>query len=310
MKFSKGWIAVFLVVGLAAVLAFPASAWNCGKYNFRVTGSGSVQVENESDSDEPSQDADVFVNGSKVINNANVPAMKAGADWQEFATISVPGGDWSWRVKGETDCSDDGEHEGDRPTATPDPTSRPSATPDPTTTPKRPTETLTPSPTETVLPSATPTTTETDIPDPSPTDKPQPSKTSRPQPSDTPKPRPTDTPKPTLTAVPSATSSPAPSATASPTLTETAYPCECFDDLEVWAHLHIDDEAKGQLADAIDLGNEDLVAAFGQLYNGEGQQLIAAELRAINDKLTWLLAGMLVSATSLGLVYYGMNRPR
>jgi hypothetical protein len=132
---------VFAIMGSRAL-------WDCGDnsgYNFRVTSSGSVQVENHSDSNEPAQEADVFINGSKVINDADVPAMKAGTS---FESISPPPGSWEWRVKGETDCGDSGEHRSNTPTPPP-----PTKTPEPTATPEPtftdvPTDTLTPEPTD------------------------------------------------------------------------------------------------------------------------------------------------------------------
>jgi hypothetical protein len=188
--------------------------WDCGDnsgYNFRVTSSGSVQVENHSNSNEPDQEADVFINGSKVINDADVPAMKAGTGWTSFESINPPPGSWEWRVVGESDCGDDGEHSS--PTSTPPPptkTPEPTATPEPTFT-DVPTETLTPEPTD-VPPTQTAKPTDTSEPKPSDTPKPDPTDTPKPQP------RPTNTPKPAPTSThQSATSTP-------PVLTLTATP--------------------------------------------------------------------------------------
>jgi hypothetical protein len=119
MNVKRIFLAAIIVVALA--LPSVASAWDCKGYNFNVTGGGSVRVENTSNSNEPSQTADVFVNGSKVINNASVPSMPAGTGWTEFATVTVPSGDWSWRVVGSSDCSDEGSYRGEV-TATPTPT--------------------------------------------------------------------------------------------------------------------------------------------------------------------------------------------
>lgn len=276
MKVSRGWWAVILVLAVATFKVYDVQAWNCKGYNFRVTSLGSVQVENRSGSDEPSQEADVYVNGSKVINDARVPAMDAETGWKEFATVRVPSGDWSWKVKGESDCSDDGEHDGKKPTATPDPTvPRPTATPDPTAT-KKPRSTETPKPTVTdtftdtpeptrtkIVPSQTVNPTDTPRPRPTNTPKPDPSDTPRPNPSDTPKPKPSSTPRPKPSSTPSSMPSATPSETATQIYVETI-DCECFDDLEVWAYLHIDDEAKAQLIDAIYWGNEPLVNAVEQ----------------------------------------------
>lgn len=200
---------------MAVVLAkvWTVYAWQCGDnegYNFRVTSSGSGQVENHSDNNEPAQEADIFVNGKKVINDADVPAMKAGTSWIEFDSIDPPSGDWTWQVKGKTDCGDRGEHKGDDPTKTPRP---PTHTPDPTATDK-PRPSATPDPTFTSEP------TETPIP---PTDTPvPPTNTPRPDPTDTPKPKPSDTSKPPPT---STLERPTASATIpSPTVTLTASP--------------------------------------------------------------------------------------
>ena len=239
---------VFSIMGSRAL-------WNCGSnsgYSFRVTSSGSVQVQNHSDDNEPAQKADVFINGELVIDDADVPAMNAGTDWIEFAHIYPPAGNWEWRVKGESDCSDSGEHLSstpppptdtevptatsdpsptDRLTATPDPDPEPSATPDPEPT-KKPTRTPDPEPsatddddddpTRTPKPTRTKEPEDTETPDPTKTQKPtrtpdpEPTDTSRPDPTDTPRPQPdpTDTPKPQPE--PSNTNIPAPTFTQKP----------------------------------------------------------------------------------------------
>jgi len=260
------------------------SLWDCGDnegYNFRVTSSGSVQVENHSDSNEPAQEADVFVNGQKVINDADVPAMKAGTSWTSFDSINPPSGSWEWRVKGETDCGDRGEHEGDDPTKTPKP---PTETPDPTAT-DTPEPTSTPvTPTHTVEPTDTPPT----ATKPRPTDPPRDTDTPKPDPSDTPRP-----PAPTSTQKPSATKPPATS-TATSVTTEvppTDVKCECVTPaeggVEVWAYIHIEDAARDQLAKAIALGNEPLVKAVEQ---GGVSVLVEAELQPILYALVGIFA--------------------
>src|SRR3990172_2647429 len=143
--FGLSVLAIFVV---GALFPMPASAWDCGKYGFQVTGSGQVQVENRSSSNENAQKADVFVNGSKVLNDVQVPSMPKGTDWTDFAEITPPSGDWTWKVKGESDCEDTGEHHGMVST----PTTVPTLPPTPV-----PTATLEPSPvpTTTTIPSAT-----------------------------------------------------------------------------------------------------------------------------------------------------------
>jgi hypothetical protein len=178
MNVKRIFLAAIIVVALA--LPSVASAWDCKGYNFNVTGGGSVRVENTSNSNEPSQTADVFVNGSKVINNASVPSMPAGTGWTEFATVTVPSGDWSWRVVGSSDCSDEGSYRGEV-TATPTPTF------------EQPTSTHTPKPTKTPT-NVPPTETETPVP---PTDTPEPTNTPtevEPTPTGTFEPTPTDVP--------------------------------------------------------------------------------------------------------------------
>ena len=139
-------LSIVLVTVLGAGAFSAADAWACSQYNFRVTDSGTVEVENRSDRDEPSQNADVYIN-SNYEDTFNVPAMPRNTGWTTIGNISVPSGNWSWEVVGSKDCQDSGNHQG--PTATP------------TNTPVTPTPTDTPEPTNTptpVPPTATPTT--------------------------------------------------------------------------------------------------------------------------------------------------------
>ncbi len=200
---------VLLGVLVVAVLVLPSAvgAWDCKEYNFNVTARGSVQVENRSNNDEPSQTANVFINGDRVLKDVVVPAMPAGSGWTEFTTVDVPDGTWTWRVVGSDDCNDKGSR-GD-PTATPDPTAtftpdvtetpRPTKTPKPTRTPTEiePTDTDTPEPTDTpVVPTRTSTPTDTESPLPTETPVVTDTPTATP---DTPTPTPTETPLPTET---------------------------------------------------------------------------------------------------------------
>ncbi|HLE03491.1 MAG TPA: hypothetical protein VI729_02610 [Anaerolineales bacterium] len=214
-------ISILAIFAVGILFPQPASAWDCGKYNFRVTASGQVQAENRSSSNENAQKADVFVNGSKVLNDAQVPSMPKETDWTGFAEIVPPADDWTWRVKGESDCEDEGEHHGAVSTATPAPTAPPTSVP--TATPE-----LSASPTATAVPPAT----STPQPTASPTQDSQPTQTATltqvppSEPTDTPKPAPTQT-SPPATSRPIATATDRPLgtpfglavATATPTTT-------------------------------------------------------------------------------------------
>jgi hypothetical protein len=206
--FGLSVLAIFVV---GALFPMPASAWDCGRYNFRVTESGQVQIENRSGSNENAQKADVFVNGSKVLNDAQVPSMPKGTDWTSFSEITPPPGDWTWRVKGESDCEDTGEHHGVVSTATPVSTAPPTSVPTATAEPSDvPTATAVASATATLPPTA------------SPTQEPQRTETATltqvpPPPQPPPPPEPTDTPKPAPTQTsPPATSRPIATATDRP----------------------------------------------------------------------------------------------
>jgi hypothetical protein len=198
-------LSIFSILLVGALFPQPASAWDCGKYNFQITASGQVQIENRSSSNENAQRADVFVNGPKVLNDAQVPSMPKGTDWTGFAEITPPSGDWTWRVKGESDCEDTGEHTGSTATPVPTlpPTPVPTATSEPSATPTATavaSATGTPPPTATPTQEPQPTVTLTQIPPPpppppGPTDTPQPAPT-RTLPPSTPRPTATETERP------------------------------------------------------------------------------------------------------------------
>jgi len=184
------WLVLLMAVLLDIFSAKPALAWDCTRYNFRVTEQGEVQVENRSDNDEPAQSADIWINGEKVLEDVPVPEMEKDTGWTSFAQIYTPrSGDWTWRVKGSKDCEDSGEHEGDEPEPTI--TSEPTGTlvPKETAT-DEPTEVH---PTEALEPSSTPD----PIPEPTLTPDPTPEHTDEPKPSKTPKPTLEPTSKPT-----------------------------------------------------------------------------------------------------------------
>lgn len=131
---------VFLVSQSAE---FRTQAWDCTKYVFEVSEDGVVTTRNGSTRNEPSQRADVKING-ELVATLDVPALDAG----EAATIGnvpVPDNGFFWEVIGSKDCEDQGSYE---PKETPTPS--PSPTPEPTVT-----GTVTPSPSPTVTPSIT-----------------------------------------------------------------------------------------------------------------------------------------------------------
>lgn len=86
---------------------------------------------------------------------------------------------------------------------------------------------------------------------------------------------------------------------------------------EVWAYLHLDQEAIVALAQAIEAGNErsnKYIEQHGELIRDQSDDLIravdgvAAEVDRLRNMLVWIFIAILVSAGSLGLVYYGVNR--
>ena len=323
--------ASLLVLILALVLPLTAQAWDCRRYNFRVTDGGSVDVENRSGSDEPAQKADVFVNGSKVIDDAQVPAMPAGTGWTNFAQVNVPAGDWTWEVEGEKDCGDDGEHEGRDPTKTPKPpteTPRPSHTPDPT-----PTHTVEPSDT----PEDTPTATETPVTpthtvEPSDTPADTPTATKRPpDPSDTPPPdtkTPTPkvkTPEPTETATPQIVTPTPSTPTITPTATE-GCPCGYPEHIEAWIDFEYPLKeffVDLSIQNAVDTREymTDLAGAQSRSQRESAELIadgsyavataVAENTRAVGDVRQMLLGLGVVLAGAAGaggLLYYGVSR--
>ena len=236
---------------------FSAEAWDCEGYNFRVTASGSVQVENRSSNDEPAQEADVFVLGDLIINDAEVPAMKAGMDWTEFEQLpGIPRGNWNWEVIGEKDCRDNGEFEDEEPELTPTlelsntPAPTVTSVPELTVTPSmEPTDTFTPEPTGTLVPTEEATETlevtstpgPSDTPTPKPTEKPEPIKTNTPIVVSTNTPLP---PTPTPTSAPIGTAAISMVQTATPTIVACPYTCcPICCGCQVQAQLGVDSEA-------------------------------------------------------------------
>ena len=178
-------------------------AWDCSKYNFSVSGSGVVTVQNNSSRSEPPQKAIIKINGSQVAE-FDVPALSIGQS-ATLGTVSVPTSTFSWQVIGTKDCQNSGQASPvvsckqltfniETPEETPTPTK--TITPSPTNTPT-PTKTGTPTPTLTGTLTPTPTGTPTNTPTPTPTEPP------RGGPSPTP--TPTNNPSPTGTYVAQAT---------------------------------------------------------------------------------------------------------
>jgi archaellum component FlaF (FlaF/FlaG flagellin family) len=156
-------------------------AWDCKNYTFAVSGDGTVIATNNSSRSEPSQKADVYVNGS-LVATLDVPALSPGQN-ATLGKVDVPGGSFNWRVAGSKDCASEGTTTGieackelrfsisspsSTPTSTPTGTITPTISPTstPTGTPG-PTSTSTPGPTSTPTtgvgggPSSTPTSTPT-----------------------------------------------------------------------------------------------------------------------------------------------------
>lgn len=112
------------------------SAWDCGKYVFVVSKTGTVTVQNGSGNNEPAQKADVYIDNVKV-KTLDVPALTGGSG-ATLGTVTVPAsGGFSWKVDGTVDCDDSGSYQANTPTPTttsnsPTPTT-PNNSPTPTT---------------------------------------------------------------------------------------------------------------------------------------------------------------------------------
>ncbi|MBN1169142.1 hypothetical protein JXA63_04600 [Candidatus Woesebacteria bacterium] len=174
-------------------------AWDCSSYNFGVSGSGVVTVKNDSTRSEPSQKAQVKINGVQVAE-FEVPALPPGQG-STLGMVDVPSEPFNWQVIGTKDCQDSGQ---DSPVISCEQLTfnleRPEETPTPT---------ISATPTVTVTPTATPTPTNTSTPTPT--------GTTTPVPTATPTPTGTSTPDPTATPTPTGTTTPAPSNTPTPT---------------------------------------------------------------------------------------------
>lgn len=137
-------------------------AWDCSSYNFSLELDGTVRVDNSSSRSEPSQQAEVYINGD-LVDTFEVPALAPG-DSQVLGQVPVPTEEFNWQIIGTRDCQDSGTLQGaplcqeyvftveQGPTSTPTPTGTagPTATPTATSTPgPTATGTISPSPTST-----------------------------------------------------------------------------------------------------------------------------------------------------------------
>lgn len=153
-------------------------AFDCETYHFNVTPDGTVTASNNSSewSSTPQQ-ARIYINDN-LADTFNVISLGYNQS-TTLGTVTVPQGEFSWRVEGTVACTDTGYHNLACETLTFTITSQ---TPTPTTT-----ETPTPTNTPTLTPTPTPTNTPTNTP------------TGTPNPTATPTNNPTDTPTPTNT---------------------------------------------------------------------------------------------------------------
>lgn len=81
-------------------------AWDCSKYTFAVSETGSVTVQNGSSRNEPAQQAKVYINDN-LISTLNVPALTSG-NGAQIGNVSVPNQGFSWKIVGTSDCQSSG----------------------------------------------------------------------------------------------------------------------------------------------------------------------------------------------------------
>ncbi|MCX7928679.1 MAG: hypothetical protein N2558_03255 [Patescibacteria group bacterium] len=85
------------------------SAWDCSKYNFHVSRTGVVTVQNGSRYNESVQDAQVYINNT-LVSTFSVPALTSGQG-ATLGTVSVPSRQgFTWKVHGTIDCEDEGSY--------------------------------------------------------------------------------------------------------------------------------------------------------------------------------------------------------
>lgn len=83
------------------------SAWDCKNYTFNVDSKGVVTVNNSSDRDEPSQQAQVYID-DQLKATLSVPALLKGQK-ATLGNVEVPKEAFNWKVQGTKDCSNSGK---------------------------------------------------------------------------------------------------------------------------------------------------------------------------------------------------------
>lgn len=116
----SGIIAFAVVFTLLAVPIitpedYATYAWFCDGdgYHFTMSRDGHMRVVNDSDNDEPAQQADVFINGDKV-KTVNVPAVEANTS-ANIGDVETPGDEedeeFDWEIEGNGDCASSGHYD-------------------------------------------------------------------------------------------------------------------------------------------------------------------------------------------------------
>lgn len=110
-----GGISTILLVQRKTLVT--SQAWDCSKYVFNVSKTGTVTVQNGSSSNQPEQKADVYINNTKV-KTFDVPALAKGSG-ATLGTVTVPSDQgFTWKVDGSADCDKSGKYDGTAATAT------------------------------------------------------------------------------------------------------------------------------------------------------------------------------------------------
>jgi hypothetical protein len=120
-KYKKGIITIFALAllvlgGISTVILVQrqalvtSQAWDCSKYIFAVSQSGTVTVQNGSSVNEPAQKADVYINNTKV-KTFDVPSLNKGTG-ATLGTITVPTTQgFTWKVDATGDCDASGKYD-------------------------------------------------------------------------------------------------------------------------------------------------------------------------------------------------------
>jgi hypothetical protein len=104
-----GGISSLILVQRQALV--PSQAWDCSKYIFSVSQTGTVTIQNGSSVNEPAQKADVYINNTKV-KTFDVPALAKGTG-ATLGTVTVPSGQgFTWKVDASGDCDRSGKYDG------------------------------------------------------------------------------------------------------------------------------------------------------------------------------------------------------